>query len=302
MTNTAPVALFVYSRLEHARQTVAALQRNLLAVQTDLFIFSDAARKPEAQADVQAVRDFVRTIGGFRSVTLVERECNFGLAASIRDGVTRICAERGRVIVLEDDLVTAPYFLTYMNDALDFYETDERVIAVHGYMYPVDIDLPRTFFLRDPGCWGWATWKRGWDLFDADGTGQLASVRSQGREAEFDLDGSYDYIDMLEGQIAGRNQSWAILWYATAFLKGKLTLYPGRSLVTNIGFDGSGTHGGEERRFAVMLSDRPVTVAPIAVKEDRAARAALVEFLMILRRPRSLMTLIKGRLRRMTGL
>ena len=302
MRITAPVALFVYSRLDHTRQTAAALQRNLLAAQTDLFIFSDAARKPEAEADVQAVRNFVRTIGGFRSVTLIERTRNFGLAASIRDGVTRLCAERGRVIVLEDDLVTAPDFLTYMNDALDFYETDERVIAVHGYMYPVEMALPETFFLRDPGCWGWATWKRGWDLFDADGAGQLAVVRASGRETEFDLDGSYDYIGMLEGQIAGRNQSWAILWYATAFLRGKLTLYPGRSLVTNIGFDGSGTHGGEESRFAVTLSDRPVNVVPIAVEEDRVARAALVAFLMILRRPRSLMTRIKGRLRRMTGL
>jgi hypothetical protein len=186
-----------------------------------------------------------------------------------------------------------------MNDALDFYETDERVIAVHGYMHPVDAPLPETFFLRDPGCWGWATWKRGWDLFDADGAGHLAQVRAQGRESEFDLDGSYDYIGMLEGQIAGRNQSWAILWYATAFLKGKLTLYPGRSLVTNIGFDGSGTHGGEESRFAVTLSDRPVRVAPIAVEDDRAARAALVAFLMTLRRRRSLVTRIMGRLRRM---
>jgi hypothetical protein len=302
MSRYAPVALFVYSRLEHTQRTAAALQRNLLASQTDLFIFSDAARKPEAQANVQAVRDYVRTIDGFRSVTLVERERNFGLAASILDGVTRICAERGRVIVLEDDLVTAPDFLTYMNDALDFYADDARVIAVHGYMYPVAADLPETFFLRDPGCWGWATWKRGWDLFDADGAAQLAAVRQQGRETEFDLDGSYDYIGMLEGRIAGHNQSWAVLWYATAFLRGKLTLYPGRSLVQNIGFDGSGTHGGAVNSFATVLSDRPVAVAPIAVEEDRAVRAALVAFLMILRRPRSLMTRIVGRLRRLSGL
>jgi hypothetical protein len=300
--NTAPVALFVYSRLDHTHRTAAALQRNLLAAETDLIIFSDAARKTEVEADVQAVRDYIRTIDGFRSVTLVERERNFGLAASIRDGVTRICTEHGRVIVLEDDLVTAPHFLTYMNDALEFYENDERVIAVHGYMYPVDMTLPETFFLRDPGCWGWATWKRGWSLFDANGASHLAAVRQQGRETEFNLDGSYDYIGMLEGQIAGRNQSWAVLWYATAFLEGKLTLHPGRSLVTNVGFDGSGTHGGSESRFAVVLSDRPVTVAPIAVEEDQKARAALVAFLIILRRSRSLTRRIIGRFRRITSL
>lgn len=302
MSRCAPVALFVYSRLDHTSQTATALKRNLLAPQTDLIIFSDAARNPEVEAEVRAVRDYIRTIDGFRSVTLVERERNFGLAASILDGVTRICAERGRVIVLEDDLVTAPHFLTYMNDALDFYADDTRVVAVHGYMFPVAADLPETFFLRDPGCWGWATWKRGWDLFNANGLEQLAAVRRQGREREFNLDGSYDYIGMLEDQIAGRNQSWAILWYATAFLLGKLTLYPGRALVQNIGFDGSGAHGGEVNSFATVLSDRPVVVAPIVVKEDPTARAALAAFLMTLNRPRNLMTRITGRLRRLSRL
>jgi hypothetical protein len=302
VTCTAPVAFFVYTRLDHTRRTAEALQRNVLASQTDLFIFSDAARKHEAQPHVRAVRDYVRTITGFRSITLVERERNFGLAASIRDGVTKLCNDRGQVIVLEDDLVTAPDFLTYMNDALNFYEPEHRVIAVHGYMHPVAVALPETFFLRDPGCWGWATWKRGWDLFNADGAGQLATVREQGRETEFNLDGSYDYIGMLEDQIAGRNQSWAILWYATAFLMDKVTLYPGRSLVNNIGFDGSGTHGGAESRFSAELSDRPVKIAAIPVEEDRAVRASLVAFLMILSRPRSLMTRVIGRLRRMAGL
>lgn len=297
---TAPVALFVYARLEHTRRTIEALQRNLLATQTDLFVFSDAAKNPGAEAAVRAVRDYVRSIDGFRSITVIEREQNFGLAASICDGVTRLCAERGRVVVLEDDLVTSPYFLKFMNDGLDFYADDSRVIALHGYMFPVAVTLPETFFLRDPGCWGWATWKRGWDLYDYDGAKHLAEIRAQGREKEFNLDGSYDYLDMLEERIAGRNQSWAILWYATAWLQGNLTLYPGRSLVTNIGFDGSGTHGGEERRFAVELSNEPVNIAAIAVKENCDARAALVAFLMTLRKPRSLITRVIGRLRRIT--
>jgi hypothetical protein len=300
MTN-APIALFVYNRLDHTRRTVEALQRNVLAPQSDLFIFSDAARTPEAEAQVRAVRDHVRTITGFGSVTIVERPRNFGLAVSIMDGVTRLCGERGRVIVLEDDLVTAPYFLNYMNDGLDFYANDERVIAIHGYMFPVSAPLPETFFLRDPGCWGWATWKRAWDLYDADGARHLAEIRAQSREKEFNLDGSYDYLAMLEGRIAGRNQSWAILWYATALRLGKLTLYPGRSLVQNIGFDGSGTHGGDDRSFSAKLSDRPVRTAAVPVEEDRNARAALVAFLMTLRRPRSLASRIAGRLRRLAG-
>ena len=301
MTDCAPVALFVYNRLDHVKQTATALQANSLAPQTDVVVFSDAARSPETQSSVQAVRDYVRTLSGFRSIELVERERNFGLAASIVDGVSRLCAERGRVIVLEDDLVTAPHFLAYMNDALDFYAANERVIAVHGYMFPIAGPLPETFFLRDPGCWGWATWQRGWQLFNPDGAAQLAQIRAQGREKEFDLDGSYDYTGMLEGRIAGRNQSWAILWYATAFLAGLLTLYPGKSLVQNIGFDGSGTHGGGVDSFAVTLSRERVAVSKIPVEEHPGVRSSLVAFLMKLRRPQGFWRRIGRRLRALAG-
>lgn len=301
MKDYAPVALFVYNRLDHTRRTISALTRNLLAPDTDLIVFSDAPKKPDTEAQVQAVRDHIRTIGGFRSVTVIEREHNVGLAGSIVEGVTELCAKRGRVIVLEDDLITAPYFLTYMNDALDFYANDERVIAVHGYMFPVAMPLPETFFLRDPGCWGWATWKRAWDLFDADGASHLARLREQRRETEFNLDGSYDYVGMLEGRIAGRNQSWAVLWYATAFLKGKLALYPGKSLVQNVGFDGSGTHGGDGGSFIAQLSDRPLVVSTIPVEEDLAVRAGLATFLKSLARPTTRIKRVVSRLRRMIG-
>lgn len=301
MRDCAPIALFVYSRLDHARLTVQALRHNLLADQSDLVVFSDAAAKPDAENQVQAVRDYVRSIAGFRSVTIIERERNFGLAASIVDGVSRLCKERGRVIVLEDDLVTSPHFLTYMNDALERYAGDDRVIAVHGYMFPVAMTLPESFFLRDPGCWGWATWKRAWDLFDSDAAEQWRRVQAEGREKEFDLDGSYDYSGMLKGRIAGQNQSWAILWYATAFLQNKLTLYPGLSLVQNIGFDGTGTHGGAVNSFAVRLADRRVPVSSISVEEDRRVRAALVAFLNGLRRPTGLTARIGRRLRRLAG-
>lgn len=295
----APVALFVYSRLDHTRRTVEALAANQFAAETSLFIFSDAAKRPEVESQVRAVRDYIATVQGFRSVTIVARERNFGLAASLVDGITQICAQYGRVIVLEDDLITSPCFLTFMNDALDFYAEDARVIAVHGYMFPVQGTLPETFFLRDPGCWGWGTWKRAWDLFDGDGEKHLAAVREQGREREFNLDGSYNYLGMLKERVTGKNQSWAILWYATAFFLGKLTLHPGRSLVHNIGFDGSGTHGGTASEFAVTLAAHPVQVASIPVEEDLRVRAALVSFLKKAVRPRSLRSRITGRIRRL---
>ena len=153
----APIALFVYNRPGHTQQTVEALLKNELAMESDLFIFSDAAKSSEIEVKVNAVREFIKSISGFRSLTIIERESNLGLANSIIDGVTNLCNEYGQVIVLEDDLVTSPFFLKYMNDGLNYYRDEEQVISIHGYIYPFDAKLPETFFLRGADCWGWAT-------------------------------------------------------------------------------------------------------------------------------------------------
>ena len=156
--NTAPVVLFVYNRPSHTRGTVEALQKNLLARESGLFVFADAPKSDEQAESVHEVRQYIRQIGGFKSVAIVEREFNLGLARSIIDGVTAIVNKYGRIIVLEDDMVTSPYFLTYMNEALEKYADDERVASSNGYVYPVDQPLPEAFFLPGADCWGWATW------------------------------------------------------------------------------------------------------------------------------------------------
>jgi hypothetical protein len=276
--NCAPIALFVYNRPWHTRQTVEALQKNELAEDSDLFIFSDAPKKPEAAAAVQEVRDYISHISGFKSIKIIEREENMGLANSIINGVTKVCGEYDRVIVLEDDLVTTPYFLRFMNDALDLYEHEESIISIHGYMYPVMENLPETFFLRGADCWGWATWKRGWGLFEPDGGKLLASLKSQHLEREFNFGGSYDYLGMLDSQVKGENDSWAIRWYASAFLKNKLTLYPGRSLVLNIGNDNSGTHCGATEIFSGDIIARPVAVGGIPIVARLEARSAVAKY------------------------
>jgi hypothetical protein len=276
--NCAPIALFVYNRPWHTRQTVEALQKNELAEDSDLFIFSDAPKKPEAAAAVQEVRDYISHISGFKSIKIIEREENMGLANSIINGVTKVCGEYDRVIVLEDDLVTTPYFLRFMNDALDLYEHEESIISIHGYMYPVMENLPETFFLRGADCWGWATWKRGWGLFEPDGGKLLASLKSQHLEREFNFGGSYDYLGMLDSQVKGENDSWAIRWYASAFLKNKLTLYPGRSLVLNIGNDNSGTHCGATEIFSGDIIARPVAVGGIPIVASLEARSAVAKY------------------------
>lgn len=274
----APIALFVYSRLDHTRRAIESLRANEEAAASDLVIFSDGARSPENEGQVAAVREYVRQVSGFRSCRVVERPTNLGLSRSIIGGVTAMLKESDRVIVLEDDLITSPHFLRYMNEGLEEYRDDDRVASIHAYVYPVDRTLPETFFLRGADCWGWATWRDRWDAFNPDGQALLDALRARHLLRAFDMNGGFANAAMLERQIGGLNDSWAIRWHASMFLRGGLTLYPGRSLVANIGTDSTGTHCGTTDIFDVVQSARPVEVGRIPVEESAAARAAFREF------------------------
>lgn len=269
--HTSPIVLFVYNRPWHTRQTVEALQKNELATDSDLFIYADASKIVEHSDSVQKVREYIRTIDGFKSVTIIARNENFGLARSIISGVTEIVNRFRKVIVLEDDMVTSPYFLRYMNDALELYEHEKRVISVHGYVYPVKAKFPETFFLKGADCWGWGTWKRGWDLFEADGTKLLEELKLLKLEQRFDFNGTHDYTKMLKGQIAGKNDSWAVRWYASALINNRLTLYPGQSLLHNIGTDSSGIHCGQTDDYRTGVALKPVHVERLSAEEDSNA-------------------------------
>ncbi len=277
-TTLAPVALFTYNRLWHTRQTIEALQRNDLAPESDLFVFSDGPRSESERGKVDSVRGYIRTITGFKRVNIVERETNAGLAQSIIIGVTDIVNSYGRIIVLEDDMVTSPFFLRYMNDALKFYKDEARVISVHGYIYPLRTPLPETFFLRGADCWGWATWKRGWDVFEPDGRKLLREMKERKLQKCFDLNGAHDYTRMLRWQARGALDSWAIRWHASAFLRDKLTLYPGVSLINNIGLDASGTHCSPTDRFDIELADKAVKIGSIPLEEHAGAKLALEKY------------------------
>ena len=269
----APIVLFVYNRLWHTQQTVESLQNNVLSKQSELYIYSDEANTEKIQKSVNEVRQYIDKIDGFKSVTIIKRIKNFGLAESIIDGVTTIVNQYGRIIVLEDDMVVSPYFLEYMNEALEQFVDDDRIISVHGYVYPVEIELPEPFFLPGADCWGWATWRRGWALFNSDGQYLLDELVRRHLIQEFDYNGAYPFLNMLKDQIKGENDSWAIRWLASAFLANKLTLYPGRSLVNNIGNDSSGTHCNTTEDFDVELSKTSINfknvivdVSPIALE------------------------------------
>jgi len=133
----APVALFVYNRPEHTAATLSALARNHLAHLSDLTIFSDAPRTPEHGRAVSEVRNLLGKVGGFKSVSLVLRDKNFGLAKSIIDGVTAITKQHHQVIVLEDDLLTSPHFLDFMNTALKVYQNTPEVMHISGSNFPI---------------------------------------------------------------------------------------------------------------------------------------------------------------------
>ena len=273
-----PIILFVYKRQWHTQQTIEALQRNDLASDSDLIIYSDAPKNEEAAQGVREVREYIHSISGFRTITIIERNVNFGLAQSIITGVTEVVNRYGRIIVLEDDLMTSPYFLRYMNEALQLYQNEERVASIHGYIYPDTAKLPETFFLKGADCWGWATWKRGWDLFEVDGQKLVDELKEKKLTHEFDFDDSYEYTVMLEDQVNGKTDSWAIRWYASTFLKNTLTLYPGRSLVCNIGIDGSGTNCLVTNMFQTHLSDSPICLEKIPIKENSSCRKSVSHY------------------------
>lgn len=285
MKNPAPILLFTYNRLKHTRNTIEALKKNLLATDSDLYIFSDAPKTPEVAGQVQAVRDYSRTITGFKSVRIIERQQNFGLGKNIIDGVNTIIRQHGRVIVLEDDLLTSPYFLQYMNEGLALYEHDRSVASIHGYLCPVKRPMPETFFLRNADCLGWGTWKRAWDFFQPDGNILLKKLTDTGQTHDFDYQGAYPFIQMLRDQIAGKNSSWAVRWYASVFLNNMFTLYPGRSLVYHAGNDGTGVNSGFDSLLNVQLSKDPVSVRRIEIAQNADAYYAYVKFFHDLAHP-----------------
>ncbi len=239
----APIALFVYNRPDHTRRAVDSIRRNALAADSELHVFSDGPRSQQAAARVDAVRDYIRRIEGFAKVIVYEKECNQGLAKSIIDGVSRLCEQYGRLIVVEDDLLLAPQFLAYMNFALERYRSDTDVMQISGHMFPADVKVDEdAFFLPFTTSWGWATWARAWNQFDPDARDYATLKEDKSRRHSFDMDGAYDYFSMLEAQLAGRVDSWAIRWYLSVFMNHGMVLYPRKSLVENTGFDGSGTH------------------------------------------------------------
>lgn len=285
MRTLAPIILFVFNRPEHTRKTLLSLKENELAKDSLLIIYVDGLKfnsTEEQKERNEAVKKVIREEVWCKEVVIIESENNKGLAKSIVDGVTENVRKYGKVIVLEDDLITDRFFLKFMNDGLDMYEFEDSVACISGYIYPVKNVLPNTFFIKGADCWGWATWERSWDLYDDNGSRLLEQLEDKKLSFDFNFFNSYPYIDMLKDQIDKKNNSWAILWYASAYLRNKLTLYPGKSLIQNIGIDGSGIHSGESNLFDVEILNQEVILEKIPVLENVSAKKNISEYFHVI--------------------
>jgi len=279
MQNLAPIALFVYNRPQHTQRTIKFLQQNELAAESRLYIFSDGAKTSNDDEKVAEVRAIINKTEGFKSVKVIERKENAGLANSVIAGVTQLINDYGQVIVFEDDLVTSPHTLTYFNDALNRYRNEEKVMHIGAYMYPLKSEsLPQSFFYRAATSWGWATWASAWAHFEPN-IDTLLNQFDAKKKSAFSIENSMNFWKQMQEFKKGKNNSWAIRWYASIFLKDGLTLNPAQSLVNNIGHDGTGVHSGINDIYNVVINPKPITQFPEIIKENEAAYQTIKNFL-----------------------
>ena len=274
-----PIVLFCYNRLYHLQQVINSIQKSPLAKESELYIFSDSFKHEEEKDAVLAVRKYLKTINGFKSIHIIESQNNKGLAKSIISGVSEIVNKYGKVIVLEDDCVVSPYFLDYMNTALDKYKNDDLVMHVNGYIPNINNSkLHDTFFISHMFCWGWGTWKQSWDSYEKKPK-ELLSLFDKKMKKRFNFDGYYDLFLQIAQNDKGKIDTWAVFWAAIIFLKQGLCLTPKMSLVQNIGTDSSGTNFSfSSAKYNVNLYQPTILSFPEKIKNSNDAYRSLVTF------------------------
>ena len=219
-------------------------------------IFFRMARKNENDKyRVSNVRDYIKNIDGFKNLEIIRQEENIGLANSVINGVTKVIQQYGRVIVLEDDIVTSPYFLSFMNKALNYYINHRNVFSVTGFNHsPLTMKIPKYYYhdvFLNPraSSWGWGTWKDRWEFVDWDVKDYLNLYMDKSFKRSYNISGN-DKFDMLRDQMDGKINSWAIRWDLTHYKFNAGCVYPTISYLNNIGFDGTGVHCGKKGLFS----------------------------------------------------
>lgn len=274
--NLAPIVLFAYNRPKHLKQTIKALIANYQAKHSELFIYIDGAKDNLTKIqleDIQEVRDYLallhsanRTEHFFQSIHITQREYNFGLADSIIQGVSEIIGKYGKAIILEDDILTSPVFLDYMNAALEKYKNEPKVWNICAWSYPINPqNLGDCYFWRSPHCWGWASWADRWQHFKRDTQWALENFSQEDIEY-INIDGTAHYFEQLLANHRGEIKTWAIFYYLLAYKHNALSLCPDVSYIKQIGFDGSGVHCTQEGE--ILNTQNINTRFPIAFPEQ----------------------------------
>ncbi len=267
----APIILFVFNRPEHTKKTLEALLANELASESDLYIYADGP-KPEATEDqlkkISDTRSVCKKINGFKSVQIIESEINKGLANNIITGVTDIVNKFGKIIVLEDDIVTSKFFLNYMNEALDKYENEKKIWEISGWMYPINSgEINKCGLYSVMSCWGWATWKDRWNQVNFDPEYYIKKFdKLQIKKFSFDYKADFWLQILLNYQNVYK--TWAIFFYATIFDNNGLCLAPYKSLTKNVGFDNSGEHTITNSVMKEEFNEARIQCFPSIISED----------------------------------
>lgn len=281
----APIVLFVYNRPEHTRIVLQSLSECQYADQSVLYIFADQAKNEKAKEKVDRVRCIIREniwTEKFKEVNIFEATKNKGLANSVISGVTQVINKHGSVIVVEDDNRVAPDFLDYMNRGLEFYEHDDRIGEIGGYCAPIKIpdDYPYDVFAMGRGSsYAWASWKDRWNQIDWAAKDYKQFKKDPKSRKAFNEYGE-DLFQMLEGQMEGNIDSWAIRSAYSKFKNGLLCIMPVKTRVENQGFDGTGVHNiAADTRFVVKIEPnlKPVTFSNVEV-DPRIKKAFVAQF------------------------
>ncbi len=254
----APIAIFAFNRPAHLSKLFVSLLSNPEAEFSEIYLFIDGPRNEDEKKLTLETKKIGKDFSRLLNLTIFENTKNLGLSVSILGGIDRVLTNNDCVIVLEDDLELSPNFLHFMNRGLKVHKGDLSVASIQGFSMIELKSSESSYFLRGADCWGWATWSNRWESLVRDPRTLLNQLRNKNLTKEFDLKGAYPYTNMLERNCQNKIDSWAIRWHASMFLLGKVSLYPAKSLVKNMGRDGSGTHGGSQEEVQAELTEEPI--------------------------------------------
>jgi hypothetical protein len=248
MDTFAPVVLFTYRRLEVTKKVIESLLENKECSQSELIIYSDGPRSEKDIVTVDETRKYLKTIKGFKSIEYIFRENNLGLSRSFISGITETFQKYEKAIFLEDDNLLSPFFLDYINMALEKYKSNPKVICITGYSWPLLIRQSKPYFVRGAETWSMATWKRGWAHFNHNAHDLMNQLQTCDLKKLFSRE-KFAFYGMLQQLVNGEIDSWGVRWWTSAFVNDMYCLYPNNPFCVSIGFGADSVHNVEDSPF-----------------------------------------------------